>query len=344
MNEQEKEILLQIDALHSFVLTSTPQILRNGYRQMTDFTLKSPTELIQQIFSHLPPEENILLKSVNRRVYQSLTSIAFASQNVARFSPRQLATETTAPDALDRGLFKWPEEYRYAIVEAKLKQCWRVEWYARWRLQGTLGPALAGLTSLQVLDLGENQLVGAIPREIGSLVGLQRLNLARNALSGVIPSELGNLIGLWYLALNGNQLSMSIPKELGNLTNLETLYLGGNKLSGMIPAELGSCAGLQILQLNSNLLRGGLPKEFEALTKLQVLYLQQNRLEGELPAELGGMANLKEFDVSFNNLSGRIPEPVQVLPNLSTFYQKGNKLTVNSLDRERMLRIRKCDV
>ncbi|CAM9822664.1 unnamed protein product, partial [Laminaria digitata] len=48
---------------------------------------------------------------------------------------------------------------------------------------------------------------GAIPKELGGLSELQQLHLGSNQLTGLIPPELGNLAALTHLYLEGNQLS-----------------------------------------------------------------------------------------------------------------------------------------
>ena len=47
-------------------------------------------------------------------------------------------------------------------------------------LTGVLPPELAGMSMLQVLDLGDNNLTGQIPPELGMLAGLRVLNLGDN--------------------------------------------------------------------------------------------------------------------------------------------------------------------
>ena len=127
-------------------------------------------------------------------------------------------------------------------------------------------PELAGLTQLQWLNLGGNQLSGAIPPELAGLTQLQRLYLGGNQLSGAIPPELAGLTQLQSLDLGVNQLSGAIPPELGGLTQLQRLYLDGNQLSGAIPPELGGLTQLQWLDLNFNLdLTGMIPPELQEL-------------------------------------------------------------------------------
>ena len=74
-------------------------------------------------------------------------------------------------------------------------------------LRGRIPPEIGNLTSLQVLDLGEewnqpgdrNELDGEIPPEIGNLVNLRTLDLGFNRLSGLVPPEIASLTNLQYL-------------------------------------------------------------------------------------------------------------------------------------------------
>ena len=70
------------------------------------------------------------------------------------------------------------------------------------------------------------------------MTNLTVLHLRNNQLAGAIPKELGNLTNLTSLSLRGNQLSGSIPGELESLTNLTVLLLNGNQLTGCIPIDL----------------------------------------------------------------------------------------------------------
>jgi hypothetical protein len=97
---------------------------------------------------------------------------------------------------------------------------------------------LENLSYLSSLGLGNNKLVGEIPKGLGNLSNLSGLSLNSNNLEGEIPAELGNLSNLSYLWLYNNNLSGEIPTELLNLDNLTTLYLQNNNLTGMIPAGL----------------------------------------------------------------------------------------------------------
>ena len=103
---------------------------------------------------------------------------------------------------------------------------------------------------LLLADLG---LDGTIPPALGGLSSLTRLDLDGNDLTGGIPSELGDLSSLRVLYLEGNQLTGSIPEALGKLDNLYQFVLDGNQLSGSVPAALGDTESLTELLLRDNL-------------------------------------------------------------------------------------------
>jgi len=119
------------------------------------------------------------------------------------------------------------------------------------------------LTSLQLLQLGFNELSGPIPPQLGNLTSLQVLLLRDNELSGPIPPQLGNLTSLQVLDLSVNVLSGPIPPQLGNLTSLEELGLGDNELSGSIPSELRRLSRLESLSVSGNAGLCGAPEDRE---------------------------------------------------------------------------------
>ncbi|MFC1722131.1 leucine-rich repeat domain-containing protein [Patescibacteria group bacterium] len=81
-------------------------------------------------------------------------------------------------------------------------------------------------TSLEELDISDNNLTGALPAEIRHLSNLRVLDASDNKMTGV-PAEVGQLSKLEVLDLSNNELT-GLPYELGNLKSLKTLDLSGN--------------------------------------------------------------------------------------------------------------------
>lgn len=84
-------------------------------------------------------------------------------------------------------------------------------------------------TSLEELNVSNNNLTDALPSQIGKLKNLKVLNASDNQMTGV-PSEIGQLSNLETLNLSNNQIT-GLPNELGNLKNLKVLNLSGNEYS-----------------------------------------------------------------------------------------------------------------
>ena len=75
---------------------------------------------------------------------------------------------------------------------------------------------------LKNLDIGYNNITGALPSEIGRLSKLQVLYLRENMLTGSLPDGvLHNLTELRYLMLQRNGLSGGVPTEIGRLSAMK---------------------------------------------------------------------------------------------------------------------------
>ncbi|KAI9348599.1 hypothetical protein BDR26DRAFT_705664 [Obelidium mucronatum] len=284
--------------------------------RMSCFTATTPTEVIQQIFSWIPPSQNLAFQRIDSRVYACLCPSHFAKMNLSRFIPINAEPLIEIPAAniyeFDRSFFTWPASYQTALVELRYASLGGIFWAAR-RIEGSLPPTIGKLNSLSHLLLGDNRLTGTIPNEIGHLVKLRLLELPRNALSGAIPKGLGNLVHLTYLSLNQNRLSGELPPEIGNLIHLDTLYLGGNNFTGNIPESIGNLLKLEKLHLNSNRLTGPLPDSISNLVHLQEFLCQQNQLGGPIPTGFEGFFELETLDLSRNLFIGSIPAGLERL-------------------------------
>ena len=154
------------------------------------------------------------------------------------------------------------------------------------------------LTKLAVthLNLENNNLRGALPKEIGNLYRLKVMGFQGNGLSGEIPQDVGRLKNLSNFSVYDNSLSGPIPKELGRLPNVLYVYLQNNSLSGELPGELGQLSNLLRLNLSGNQLSGFLPSELGQLTRLTHLNLSNNHFTGQLPRSLMHLNSLKQLE------------------------------------------------
>jgi hypothetical protein len=135
-------------------------------------------------------------------------------------------------------------------------------------LSGTIPPSFgSNFTSLTVLDLSSNVLVGPLPPGSFRAPKLSVLNLSRNKLNGTISSlALQNLVSL-DLSVNSFSgiLSASSPDQESITASLQALLLQRLDLShnyfyGQIPSELATkFPSLTILDASYNFFNGSLP-------------------------------------------------------------------------------------
>lgn len=183
------------------------------------------------------------------------------------------------------------------------------------RLAGTIPETIGKLTSLRMLDLGDNNgLEGSIPPSLFTIPALTSLRLANNNLGGAIPATLARATGMTSLnlAINSPGLSGSVPNALGNLTALVTLSLGNNLLHGTLPASLGRCTALNFLSVGGTAaagvgLTGTIPDELAKLTLLGELDLSANGLTGSIPLAFGNLTKLNVLRLQNNAFNGTLP-------------------------------------
>lgn len=156
---------------------------------------------------------------------------------------------------------------------------------------------LFALTQLSVLKLAQCGLLGTIPQDIQKLSLLREVNLYDNDLSGTLPEELAKLVHLRHLTLSVNQLHGTVPSFMNNFLLLEELYLIYNDFTGSVPS-LNLSPNLHKVYLNSNAFTGTIPTDFLAATiggfqQNDILVdLANNQLSGPVPAELDALQDL----------------------------------------------------
>ncbi|XP_056176579.1 receptor-like protein EIX2 [Syzygium oleosum] len=166
------------------------------------------------------------------------------------------------------------------------------------------------VTSLEVLDLSNNNFNSASPRWLFNLTRLVHLDLNSNGLGGELPDEFMNLASLQELDMSQNSyLKGRLPKSLGSLCDLSVLKLSVNRITGEITDFIDGLARcndskLENLNLGNNRLSGNLPDSLGKLKRLRYLQFWQNSFQGSIPRMIGNLSSLKEFSVAINRMSG----------------------------------------
>lgn len=166
--------------------------------------------------------------------------------------------------------------------------------------------SLRNLTSLQTLDLQENQLSGAFPSSISLLGKLEFLSFSTNQFVGTLPEVFGELGNLVYLKIAGNSLSGRLPTSIFDIKNLQELDVGGNLLSGTISSDIGKLVQLIRLSLHSNSFTGTIPLTFQNLVKIRDVLLYSNDFEGQIFHLFENAPRVDVFRIYENQFTGNI--------------------------------------
>ncbi|CAL5400670.1 unnamed protein product [Camellia sinensis] len=207
----------------------------------------------------------------------------------------------------------------------------RLEGFRENGFEGPFPKVFQNMTSLEYLDLSNNELEGPFPVLLSNMTSLRHLDLSINKLQGRLPRFLGCLCNLSFVDLTFNNFigELLISSSKCVVYALETLSLSENHLSGHLPDEFEQFKILRYLSLRDNLLSGSIPATIGRLASLEILDLQRNQLNGTLPQSFGQFSNLKTLDVSNNLLEGIVSEVhFTNLINLRKLYASGNRLTL----------------
>lgn len=180
--------------------------------------------------------------------------------------------------------------------------------------------------SIAVLELQGNGLSGELPEELGLLTSLERLNVRNNQIGGTIVTQLGRLSNLRDLMLNANNLVGQVPSEIGLLRSLESLHLPQNQLSGSLPSDLWKLSRLEAFLMLRNSITGTFPSNIGVLLpKLQDFKFSYTLLTGAIPASFGEITNLSRLDLGNSQISGPLPSELGRLGGLSMLQLGGNQ-------------------
>ncbi|KAI5560275.1 hypothetical protein BDE02_16G036700 [Populus trichocarpa] len=184
-------------------------------------------------------------------------------------------------------------------------------------LGGSLPYCLGNLSSLQLLDVYENQFTGniaSVPTSMKPFLNHSSLKFfsSENNRLVIEPAAFDNLIPKFQLVFfrlssrpTSEALNVDIPDFLYYQYDLITLDLSHNNITGMFPSWL----------LKNN-------------TRLEQLYMSENSFVGTLSLPDDSYPNMIELDISNNNMNGQIPKDIcLIFPNLWTLRMAKNGFT-----------------
>ncbi|KAL9382897.1 hypothetical protein Peur_023220 [Populus x canadensis] len=204
-------------------------------------------------------------------------------------------------------------------------------------------------TTLSVLDLSSNALVGELPLVTGSCAvldlsnnrfegnltrmvkwgNIEYLDLSQNRLTGPIPEVAPQFLRLNYLNLSHNSFTSPLPKVITQYPKLRVLDLSSNQLDGSLLTELLMSPTLQEIHLENNLLNGAIEFSPPSTTQsnLQVIDLSHNQLDGFFPGRFDSLSGLQVLNLAGNNLSGSLPSSMADMSSLSSLDLSQNHFT-----------------
>jgi len=136
-----------------------------------------------------------------------------------------------------------------------------------------------------------------------------RLDLGGNDLAGALPKEMGILKDVTYVDLSVNLLDRDVSEVIGGWTHLEELRLSSNNFESL-PSSLNDWKALNYLDISSNEIEGPIPESLALSTQLVYLDISSNDFDGTISSVFGNMTSLKSFYMQGNALVGSMPDTI----------------------------------
>ncbi|KAG2261607.1 hypothetical protein Bca4012_013681 [Brassica carinata] len=148
-------------------------------------------------------------------------------------------------------------------------------------ISGNIPKEISSLKNLRSLVLTDNLLNGSV-FDLRGMSNLQELDLGGNNLGPELPSLPSNLVSV---SLRNNSFRSKLSEQIKKLNKLQSLDLSSNEFTGSIPEFLFSHPSLQTLSLAQNMFSGSLPNSTCRSSKVRrTLDVSHNLLTGKLPS------------------------------------------------------------
>ncbi|KAE8712262.1 Detected protein of unknown function [Hibiscus syriacus] len=202
-------------------------------------------------------------------------------------------------------------------------------------LSGPIPNCLGNMSSLEYLDLHENNFSGILP-DFEKAPNLWVLNVRKNKLEGKLPRSLAECTPLQVLDVGNNMLRDTFPFWLEKLPALKVLILRENRFYGEIKNFKHKIVfpTLDVLDIASNEFSGELSVDFFQASQLRSLKISGNKFEGKLPRSLATCSKLEVLDLGNNMVHDTFPIWLMKSPSLKVLILRENRFhgTIEDLD------------
>ncbi|XP_060206502.1 probable inactive receptor kinase At2g26730 [Lycium barbarum] len=139
----------------------------------------------------------------------------------------------------------------------------------------------SGMQHVKNIVLDRKNLSGILDAAfVCEATSLAVLSLNKNEIIGTLPQEISNCRRLTHLYLRGNKFSSNLPSSLSRLNNLKRIVVSDNAFSGQLP-DMSRISGLLTFLAEKNQLSGQIPEfDFSNLVEFNVSH---NNLTGPVP-------------------------------------------------------------
>lgn len=144
-------------------------------------------------------------------------------------------------------------------------------------ITGEIPATVSMVTTLEVLRLDRNSLIGFVP-SLNNLTKISQLHLSYNRLEGPLP-DLSSMNSLTYVDISNNSFDATeAPEWFMKLESLTTLVMENGRLEGEVPPDLFSLPQLQTVKLGHNHFNMSLFMGTNIGPQLQLVNLEFNQI------------------------------------------------------------------